>query len=192
MSVIDDLITEVRALRKEVAGLKQSQLRTLMPATVKSVGGARVVATLADDGEDGPVDTPALRMAAPTGARGGGVSRFTRYGVGDPVLVVSPSGDVTTASAIMPWVDTKQDPAPGSAETDGEAIVVGNARLDIKDRMIRLTVGTASYVFSPSGLTSTKTIEVTEGDIINRGKSVGATHLHTGVVPGGGNTGEPV
>lgn len=192
MSALDDLITEVRELRKEVAGLRQARLRTLMPATVKSVSGNRVTATLADDGEDGPVETPALRMAAHTGARGGGVSRFAKFGIGDPILVVSPDGDVTSRSAVLPWVDSEQDPSPGAAESDGEVVVVGNARFEVKDGSIRLSVGGAVLTLGPEGLTINKGVAVTDGDIVNQGKSVGSGHTHTGVQPGGANTGEPV
>lgn len=191
MTVVDELISEVRELRKAVAGLEQKRSRTLMPATVKSVTGSKVTATLSDDGEDGPVETPALRMAQTTGKRGGGVSKFAKMGVGDTVLVISPDGDVTSRSAVVPWVDTEDDPAPGSAENDGEVIEVGNAKIEVNDGYIRFTIGGASWSFSSGGLETNKTVNVTDGDIINKNKSVGATHVHKDVMPGGGNTGHP-
>lgn len=192
MSLIDDLISEVRELRKEVAGLRQQRLRTLMPATVKSVEGARVTATLSDDGEDGPVETPPLRIAQTTGKRGGGVSKFTKFGVGDTVLVVSPEGDVTSRSAVLPWVDTDDDPAPGSAEQDGEVIESGNAKIELKDGLIRLTCAGTVIELGAGGITANgEAITLTGAGLTHNGKNVGSTHRHGGVLPGAAQTAEP-
>ena len=49
----------------------------------------------------------------------------------------------------------------------------------------RITVGGVSVVISEAGL------EVTGGDVIHNGKSIGSTHTHTGVAPGSSNTGVP-
>jgi len=187
-----NLVTEVRELRKEVAGLRQARLRTLMPGTVKAVKGSRVEVTLSDDGDEGPVETPELRLINTTGKRGGGVSKFTKLGVGDPVLVVSPDGDVTTASGVMPWVDSDDDPAPGSAEADGDVTESGNAKFEVKDGMIRLTVGGSTITIGASGITINGTeVTVTGSSLKHNAKNVGDSHTHGGVVPGPASTSIP-
>lgn len=192
MSVLDELISEVRDLRKAVSGLEQKRLRTLMPATVKSVSGSKVIATLADEGEDGPVETPALRMAQVTGARGGGVSKFSKMGIGDTVLVISPDGDVTSRSGVMPWVDTEDDPAPGAAESDGEVLESGNAKLELKDGTVRITVGGSLVEITGAGITMNgQAITLTGSALTHNEKNIGATHRHGGVLPGTAQTTEP-
>lgn len=189
---MSDLITEVRELRKAVAGLQQARLRTLMPGTVKAVKGSRVEVTLADDGDDGPVETPELRLINTTGKRGGGVSKFTKLGVGDPVLVVSPDGDVTTASGVMPWVDSEDDPAPGAAETDGDVTECGNAKIEVKDGMIRLTVGASVITMSAGGITiNGQSIAATGASLTHNTRNIGSSHTHGGITPGGARTDIP-
>lgn len=48
-----------------------------------------------------------------------------------------------------------------------------------------ITIGSVTVVISAAGL------EVTGGDVIHNGKSIGSTHTHTGVETGSGSTGQP-
>lgn len=48
-----------------------------------------------------------------------------------------------------------------------------------------ITIGGVTVVISAAGL------EVTGGDVVHNGKSIGSTHTHTGVETGSGSTGQP-
>lgn len=184
-SAIDALTDLVLKLTKDVAGLRRQRNQTLMTGTVETLKGARVKVRIADDGEDGPVFTPELRQAAHTGNRGGGVSRFSRLGLGESVLVVSPNGELGEMSAVIPWIDTQDDPAAGSAEEDGEVIQRGNARLSVKDGSIRLSVGNASIELTEA------MINMLANRVENNGRNIGHSHTHPGIMPGGANTQQP-
>lgn len=185
-SAIDELTDQVMALRREVAALRRLRNQTLLPGTVEKVEGSRVYVRLSDDSETGgPIVTPPLRMAERTGKRGGGVSRFSRYGVGEPVLVVSPNGEVGAMSAVKPWIDTEDDPSPGKAEQDGEVLEHGNAKLEVVNGMIRATVDGASLTLTANLL------KALVARMENNGRNIGHDHKHRDVEPGGGTSGIP-
>jgi phage baseplate assembly protein gpV len=135
---------DVRRLAKANEGVDQRRAKMLLTGTVAAVQGAKVKVRLGEDDDGESIITPWLSMAGRTGKRGQGVSEFTRLGIGEPVLVVSPSGEPGSGSAVMPWSDSQDDPSPGNAETDGKVIEVGEARVSIKADEIRLSVGDRS------------------------------------------------
>jgi hypothetical protein len=139
------IYSELRALRKELARERALRNQTLIHGTIEEGKGDRVKVRLMDAGADGkPVFTPFIRLAAHTGKRGSGVSEFTKYGVGEPVLVVSPNGKLGTMSAAMPWISSEDDPAPGKAEEDGKIITIGAAKLEVRGDYIQASVGSDS------------------------------------------------
>lgn len=78
----------------------------------------------------------------------------------------------TTASIL-------QTPTKTTVSNDTEIEVVsGAASVNVTPSAITLTVGGQVVVLDASGLT-------------HNGKNIGATHTHSGVTPGGGNTGAP-
>jgi hypothetical protein len=184
-TAIEELTDLVLKLTKDVSDLRRRRNQTLMTGTVESLKGSRAQVRLADDGDDGPVLTPQLRQAAHTGNRGGGVSRFSRLGVGESVLVVSPNGEVGEMSAVIPWVDTEDDPAAGTAEEDGDVIQRGNARISVKDGSIRLSVGDASLELTEA------MIRMLVERVENNGRNIGHSHTHPGIMPGAANTQTP-
>lgn len=94
--------------------------------------------------------------------RAGALSFWWMPGVGEQVVVACPSGDVAQGVVIA-------------------SVFAGNApSADAATPMIQLAGGT---------LVVDGNLEVT-GDVIASGVSL-VTHTHRGVVPGGGNTGEP-
>lgn len=193
MSAYDELIEEMRDLRKELAGERQRNTQRVLEGTIQSVKGARATVLLSDDGDDGPVQTPSIRLAAPTGKRGGGVSEFTKYGVGDPVLVISPSGKVGSRSVVIPGGDSGDDPAPGAAEQDGKVTAMGDAKVEIRDGMIRLTVAGTTLTLSASGVAiNGQAVDIAGATLRHNGANVGSTHRHPGVAPGGAQTSTPV
>jgi hypothetical protein len=204
-----EIYDELRAVRKELATLRRRRNQTLVAGTVEAVKGDRVRVKIAAAGQDGkPVLSPWLRMAANTGARGAGVSAFRKYGRGEAVLIMSPSGEVGTMSAVMPWIDTTQDPAPGKAEQDGDVTTIGNAAIRQKDGNITITVGGATLSMIDSEISlkvGGSEIRVQGSRIIldsalvqalgdrlrHNARNVGDTHIHGGVVQGGSTTTDP-
>jgi phage baseplate assembly protein gpV len=202
MSFARAVMTEIRVLKKQLALLRGQANQRMVSGVVEEVKGDRVRVRLMDEGRDGkPVLSPWIRMAANTGHRGSGVSDFTRYGVGETVLVVSPNGRLGTMSAAMPWISTTNDPAPGAAENDGRVTTVGSARLEMRNGEYRLDVGGAtirarpnainlvvggSEIIVTAGAIKIKSpLVLVEGDqLFHNVKNVGDTHGHVTAPPG--------
>lgn len=183
---------EIRRLWKAVEGARQRRDETMIEGVVRQVKGARVKVEYGT-GENGqPLVSPWLRIPAHTGKRQGGVSQFTKYGLGESVLIVSPSGRLGPRSAVMPWVDTDDDPSPGSAESNGHLIEIGNARLEVRNGVIGMTVGPAELTITSSAIFIRAANVFVEGQGLKHNNiNVGDSHTHTLVVPGGGVSGPP-
>lgn len=191
--------SELRALRKELARERARRNQTLVPGIVEKVKGDKVMVRLMDAGSDGkPVLTPFIRMASNTGNRGKGVSEFTKYGVGETVLVVSPNGKLGTMSAAMPWISTGDDPAPGAAENDAKIIQNGSSMFELRDGLIKASVGGTVLTLRPDNAqidVGGASISVTEAiillkasivkaqgtSLIHNVKNVGDTHTNAGL-----------
>lgn len=63
----------------------------------------------------------------------------------------------------------------------GDGIVV-----DVAGNAYTIRKGGVSLTVSAAG------VDIVGGNVTHNGKNIGATHIHSGVVPGGGNTGAPV
>jgi hypothetical protein len=177
-----EVYSAIRDLNKKLAVLRSQRGQTLVSATVEEVKGDRVRIRLMDEGADGkPVLSPWLRMAANTGKRGAGVSEFTKYGVGDTVLAVSPNGKLGTMSGVLPWISTGDDPSPGTAEADGKIITIGNSKLEMRDGFAKLSQGAASIEFSGGKITLTGDVQVNGASLKHNSKNVGATHTNAGL-----------
>jgi hypothetical protein len=98
--------------------------------------------------------------------------------------VLSESGD-TAQGVILGAAFQDGIPAPSAA---GEAVEVhlGRASLIIEPARILLRVGGVSVSISDAGLA------VTGGSVTHNDKNIGDDHVHSGVQPGGGTTGDPV
>jgi hypothetical protein len=198
-----DLVREIRRLAKSIEGVDQRRSRTLITGTVHAVRGATVKVKLGEDEDGKPLISPWLKMPAPTGKRGGGVSRFTKLGVGDSVVVLSPSGELGPTSGVAPWTDTEQDPSPGAAETDGEVVSIGDAKLEVRDgcaaisvgrSMIEIMDGRVRLLCGSVGITLTadgaifasapELFKVSGAELRHNAKNVGDTHGHSSAPPG--------
>lgn len=182
VTLLTDLVIETR---KEVARLRQRVNMMIVTGPVGKAEGGRVTVDLGKDEDGEDMTSPALRLAASTGKRGGGVSAYDRPGVGELVAIISPNGEIGESSAVIPWASTGDDPAPGAAETDGLVREIGNGKVELRDDFARLTVGGVTYTLTAAGL------DVSGGYIKHNGKAIDDTHEHTGVVIGGDLTGPP-
>lgn len=204
-----DLVREIRKLAKTIEGVDQRRSRTMITGTVHAVRGATVKVKLGEDEDGKPLISPWLKMPAPTGKRGGGVSKFTKLGIGDSVAILSPNGDLGPTSAVMAWTDTERDPSPGAAETDGEVVSIGDAKLEVRDgfaaisvgrSMIEVMDGRVRLLCGSVGITLTADgaiiasapdlFQVNGGQLRHNAKNVGDSHGHVSAPPG--SPGPPV
>lgn len=181
----------VRHLAKRVQGLEQRLAMTVIGGTVAEVRGDRVRLNLAIDGRDS-VLSPLVRLGGASGYNGAGVSSYTRPGIGEPMLLVTPGGRPGEHSRAIPWGPVDDHPAPGAAESDGHVVTVGRSRLDLRPDEILLKCGESYIRLTPTGIEiHADQIETIGGTLTHNGRNVGDTHVHGGVYPGPANTGVP-
>lgn len=134
-----------RDLRKRLAALERRFDTLLMVGTSEASQDAKTKVRFDDSGAGGePFSSPFLAQASSSGKNGGGVSRFTKIGVGEPVIVLSPGGEIGRHSRVLPAGPVDDHPSPGTAEANGEIVVVGDATFAIKDGEITASVGGSS------------------------------------------------
>lgn len=112
--------------------------------------------------------------------RAGGARVWAPPVVGEQVFIGCPQGD-TGQGVILASLPSAAYPPPSS---DGAAY-----RIDLPGGVSLLVSGGGIAIVAPSGLQITGDVTVT-GDVIADGISL-KTHVHGGVVPGSGNSGEP-
>jgi len=139
-------------------------------------GIARARVTFGSDSET--AELPFMAM------RAGAARVWAPPTVGEQVWVLSESGE-TAQGVILGAAFQDGIPAPSAA---GEAVEVhlGDASLIIEPARILMRVGGVSVTISAAGLA------VTGGSVTHDDKNIGVDHVHSGVQPGGGTTGEPV
>lgn len=112
--------------------------------------------------------------------------------VGQQMLLVAPSGDLDQAVGMpMTWSDNNQSPSQDGA---AHVATLGNMRVEFRSGEIKVTI--PKLVIEAGGGTVTLESGTAKfagfSGIEHDGKNIGKTHLHSGVLPGGSNTGEPV
>jgi len=98
----------------------------------------------------------------------------------------------------MTWSDQNKSP---SSNGDENVLTYGNVKATIKDDLTQVDVGgtvlevTSGHVkITVGGVTveiSGEGVAITGGMVTHDGKNIGSTHIHGGVVPGGGLTDVP-
>lgn len=142
-----------RELAKRLAALERRVATMILPGTAQRSEGSKTVVRFDEAGADGqPFESPALSHVSASGKNGSGVSRFTRLGDGEPVMVLSPGGELGKHSRVMPAGPVDNHPAPGSAEQDGDVIAIGNATWSVKDGEIKAVVGGASITMTDGAI----------------------------------------
>ena len=142
-----------RDLRKRLAALERRVATLLMVGTAETNQGAKTKVRFDDAGADGqPFSSPFLSQASHAGKNGQGVSEFTKIGQGQPVIVLSPGGELGEHSRVMPFGPVGDHPSPGSAEQDGRVITIGSATVAIKDGEIKFTVGGAGVTITAGAI----------------------------------------
>lgn len=110
--------------------------------------------------------------------------------VGQQMTVISGAGDFRQGLAVpMTWSNKNTSP---SDKGDENIITFGDVRMEMRGGEIVVKVPTLKFecggvtvVIDGSGVT------ISGGTVRHDGKNIGSTHVHGGVIPGGGNTGVP-
>jgi hypothetical protein len=143
-----------REIRKRLAALERRMNTLIMVGTAESNQGAKTKVRFDDQGAGGqPFSSPLLPQASHSGKNGQGVSRFSKIGVGEPVLVFSPGGELGIHSRVLPGGPVDEQPSPGAAESDGDVLQIGNATVAVKDGEARISVGGASITITAGQIT---------------------------------------
>jgi len=138
-----------RELRKRLAALERRMNTLIMVGVADSNQGSKTKVRFDDAGAGGhPFNSPFLSQASSSGKNGSGVSRFTKIGAGEPVLVISPGGELGQHSRVMPAGPVDDQPSPGAAESDGDVLQIGNATVAVKNGEAKISVGSASIVIT--------------------------------------------
>lgn len=183
-----NLWDEIRALRKMVAALDRKVATMFMTGTVDKTEGSKGRVLFDDQGADGKAfQSPMLSQATPSGQKGGGTSTFRKLGQGEPVVVLSPGGELGEHSRILPWGPVKEHPSPGKAEEDSEVHTIGSLKFRVAGDTVELIAGT----FKVTGNVVLVGNFENTGTLKNNGVNVGSAHVHPGVLRGGVDTDPP-
>jgi phage baseplate assembly protein V len=188
--LIVDMVQRVHALEHRVS----SQIRQ---GTISDVDNTkhRVRVMLDEPGAE-PFKSgwmPAAQFAAP----GKGLKAHTPMTVGQSVTIFAPAGELRQAVAV-PFTWSDQAPAPGS--DDHPVLTFGDWNIDAKGDEITVTTpklkiisGDTVIAIEDGKITLTGDLVQVSGTTLKHNtKSIGDTHRHTGVVPGGGNSSIPL
>ncbi len=146
-------------------------------------------------GRDGRFLSPWVPYAQFSGA----LRVHTPPTVGQQFTAMSPTGDFQQAVAV-PLTHHSANPSPSGAG-DQNIVTYGNVTMTLADDLLRselggmtfeitsdaaeITVGGVTFKVSGSG------VEISGGTVTHDGKNIGASHIHTGVLPGPSTTGVP-
>jgi hypothetical protein len=199
----------LRQIIKRQARLEARLNSLIMLGTAEENKGAKTRVRFDDKGQGGrPFRSPLIAQANSAGFNGQGVSAFTRIGINEPVLVFNPGGVISRHSRVLPAGHVADHPSPGAAEQDGHVLTIGSAKVEVRDGLIRFSVGdsritmTNSMVDIRAGASSTNWRSSTVWTVTaifsvdgwrmeHNGFNNGSSHTHGGILPGGSNTATP-
>lgn len=192
---MDDLIQVLLSLVQDVSELKRRTAASNWRGKVKEVdpekGTARIILGQDEDGND--VLSPPLPYAQTAGA----LKIHTPPSVGQQMEVSTSGGDMEQGT-LRPLHWSNENTSP-STKGDEHVATLGQFRVEIRSGEIVITVpkvklvaGGSTFELTDSGLTLVaKAVAVTGDTMKHNGKSIDATHIHGGVIPGAGNTDVP-
>lgn len=146
-----------------------------------------------------------------TSARAGGTRTYDSLTVGEQVIAVSPSGDLSQAvivgalataetqaatdgavhrtvfddGTIIDYNHDTHEHRVALADGGSSTVSVGGMTFRLSEAGMRVEIGGFVLDVSAAGLA------MTGGQVTHDGKNIGSDHVHTDVVPGPANTGPP-
>ena len=174
--VLNRLMSRVATLERQLSGMVRH-------GTVAEVDAAAGTVRLKLGETDG---TPYLSPPIAYGQMAGSLKVHTPMSVGQQMTMFAPSGDFRQAVAMpMTWSNQNQSP---SSRGDENALTFGPWRLSLEAGKLSVT---GPSVEITGNLKVAGNVDFSGGYVKSEGKRIDNTHTHTGVVPGGGNTGTP-
>ena len=190
-------VRELVELASRVAELERRFSGAMRHGTVEEIDAARQRVRL-NFGKD--VDgKPFLSPWVPYAQIAGALKVHTPPSKGQQFTLLSPAGDWQQAVALpMTWSDQNQSP---SSKGDENVLTYGNVKVKIKDDLVQVDVSGTEFEIT-SGRVLIKVggvaVEITRsgvaiigGKVTHDGRNIGSTHIHGGVLPGGGLTDVP-
>ena len=168
-----DLAARIAELERRVSGMMRH-------GTVEKVDAAKArVRIKFGEGPDGPFLSPWV----PYAQLAGGLKVHTPPTKGQQFTMMSPGGDWRQAVAVpMTWSD--QNPSPSEAG-DENVLTFGSVHMTLKSDGVAIEVGGVSFRISGDG------VAISGGKVTHDGKNIGSSHIHGGVMSGGGQTDVP-
>ena len=178
------LAREIRVLRKTTDDLERRLKSSHIQGVCESVEGDRCRIRIADEGASGgPVLSPKVRWQEQAGG-GGGITTWSPPKVGEPMVLVSPGGEIGGQSYAIRGVYSQPNPAPDD-RAGVHVIQAGGDRLELGGGVLKIVVAGKINTLSADGASF-------EGkDVKHNDVSIGFDHVHTLVEPGGANSGPP-
>lgn len=174
MREIVEIIARVAELERRFAGIVRH-------GTVEEVDPARhrVRLNFGKDVDGNPFLSPWIPYAQIAGA----LKIHAPPSKGQQFTLMAPAGDWQQAVALpMTW--SNQNPSPSGAG-DENVLAFGNVRMTLKDGFVEIKAGGVVINITGEG------VAISGGEVTHDGKHIGATHIHGGVVAGGGLTDVP-
>lgn len=190
MREVVEIVARVAELERRVTGMVRH-------GTVAEVdtSGHRVRIKLGDSEDGGDFLSPWVPYSQMAGA----LKAHIPPAPGQQFTLIAPTGDWQQAVA-MPLTWSNANASPSQAG-DENVLTYGNVRMTLKDDLVRTVVGGLTFELTSEkaeiaigGVTfkvSGAGVEITGGQVKHDGKNIGSTHIHGGVIPGGGTTDVP-
>jgi phage baseplate assembly protein V len=169
MREIAELAVRIAELERRISGMMRH-------GTVAEIDTTRhrVRLNFGNDIDGKPFLSPWLPYAQIAGA----LKVHTPPSQGQQFTALSPSGDWQQAIAIpMTWSDQNISP---SSDGDEHVLTFGDVHMTIREQIVEIQVGAVTMKVSPAG------VAITGGKVTHEDKNIGASHVHGGVIPGGG------
>lgn len=179
------LAREIRILRKTSDDLERRLKSSHIQGVVESVEGDRCRIRIADEGAaGGPVLGPKVRWQEQAGG-GGGITTWSPPKPGEPMVLVSPGGEIGGQSYAIRGVYSQPNPSPDD-RAGVHVIQAGGDRLELGGGVLKIVTGGKTHTLSAEGAAF-------EGDDVkHNGTTIGESHVHTEVERGGDLSGPPL
>ena len=179
---MDDVTRAIMHLSARIEDVSRRQASMILSGPVAEIDGNRVRLELgpADETTGKPFLSPWVQLQDAAGATG---THFP-VKVGDPMRLLSPNGEIGSASLAVR--DSHTTDAPNPAEQNSDFVIAyGGGSIVMRDGEVILSGGGASVRLAGGD------IALLSGRLVHNEKNVGDTHNHGGVKRGGSNTDEP-
>lgn len=183
--LLSDVHTRIAEIERRVDGMiKRGPCAAVDPA--KGLARVRL---------GGTDDAPFLSAWMPYSQQAGALKVHVPPAIGQPMVMFSEGGDFRNAHAFpSTWSDGNPSP---SQKGDENVVTYGPFRISLAADALTVTKGGVTVTIGDkvsikAAVEIDGPLTVTNGDIVNNGKSVGATHRHGGVDRGGSDTDPPV